>query len=75
VREGQPALIRMDAFRGQWFDGEVEKVGRATELSTDQSSKERMNGRHKFKRAFFLGYMPAVVNDCQCCTLNILRQL
>ncbi len=38
VREGQPVLIRMDAFRGQWFDGEVEKVGRATELSTDQSS-------------------------------------
>jgi len=38
VREGQPALIRMDAFRRHWFHGKVEKVGRATEFAGDQSS-------------------------------------
>jgi multidrug resistance efflux pump len=38
VREGQPVLIRMEAFRRRWFHGEVEKVGRATEFAGDQSS-------------------------------------
>jgi multidrug resistance efflux pump len=38
VQEGQPVVVRMDAFRRQWFDGKVEKVGRATEFSTDQAS-------------------------------------
>jgi len=38
VREGQPALIRLDAFRRRWFHGKVEKVGRATEFASDQSS-------------------------------------
>ncbi|MCJ7821729.1 MAG: HlyD family efflux transporter periplasmic adaptor subunit [Armatimonadetes bacterium] len=38
VQEGQPVLVRIDAFRGRWFDGTVDKLGRATEISTDQSS-------------------------------------
>lgn len=38
VREGQPVLVRIDAFRKRWFDGTIEKVGRATEFSTDQAS-------------------------------------
>jgi multidrug resistance efflux pump len=38
VKEGQPALIRIDAYRGRWFKGEVEKVGRATEMSAGQGS-------------------------------------
>jgi multidrug resistance efflux pump len=38
VRQGQPALIRLDAFRRRWFHGDVEKVGRATEFASDQSS-------------------------------------
>ncbi len=38
VREGQPALIRLDAFRRRWFHARVEKVGRATEFASDQSS-------------------------------------
>lgn len=38
VREGQPALIRLDAFRRRWFRGRVEKVGRATEFAGDGSS-------------------------------------
>ncbi|UCC68391.1 MAG: HlyD family secretion protein [Armatimonadota bacterium] len=38
VREGQPVLIRIDAFRRRWFHGNVEKVGRATEFASDQSS-------------------------------------
>jgi hypothetical protein len=31
-------LVRMDAFRGKWFNGTVDKVGRATEFSSDQAS-------------------------------------
>lgn len=38
VQEGQPVLVRMDAFRGKWFEGTVDKVGRATEFSSDQAS-------------------------------------
>ena len=38
VREGQPVLVRIEAFRTQWFHGTVDKVGRATEFSTDQAS-------------------------------------
>ena len=38
VRAGQPAKIRIDAFRRRWFRGEVEKVGRATEFVGEQSS-------------------------------------
>lgn len=38
VREGQPVLIRIDAFRRHWFHGKVEKVGRATEFVADESS-------------------------------------
>ncbi len=38
IRAGQPALIRIDAFRRRWFHGEVEKVGRATEFASEQSS-------------------------------------
>ena len=38
VREGQPVLIRMDAFGRRWFHGSVEKVGRATEFPSAQAS-------------------------------------
>jgi multidrug resistance efflux pump len=38
VHEGQPVLVRMDAFRKRWFHGTVDKVGRATEFSSDQAS-------------------------------------
>lgn len=38
VREGQPVLIRIDAFRRRWFHGTVEKVGRATEFTVEQGS-------------------------------------
>jgi len=38
VREGQTALIRIDAFGRRWFRGKVSKVGRATEFASDQSS-------------------------------------
>jgi multidrug resistance efflux pump len=38
VREGQPALIRIDAFRGRWFKGKVEQVGGATEFQDAQAN-------------------------------------
>jgi multidrug resistance efflux pump len=38
VRVGQPVLIRIDAFGRRRFPGTVEKVGRATEASLEQSS-------------------------------------
>ncbi len=38
VRAGQPVSIRIDAFGRRWFHGTVDKVGRATEFSGNQSS-------------------------------------
>jgi len=37
VKEGQPALIRVDAFRGRVFHGKVAQVGGATEFSADET--------------------------------------
>ena len=42
VREGQPVLIRVDAYRRRVLHGKVDKIGKATEFQADSSSSPWM---------------------------------